>query len=349
MSELRPTPQPTPQPSQPPTPQLARTPTIGTVRMFTGWTIFFMVILRIFIGWHFFIEGVYKICLPDWRATSYLVASAGPAREMFRSLVKDVDGRQALALDEPGILKGTEFTGEKAQALKSELTKRLQARLDAMFNDTVKFYRLDPNQTNLAKNLLSLQQLKLAQILEDRNLAAQVWDYKILLDEIAAQEQIAETAFERQRLQDMYVRKARAKADLLDKVEKPIRDLPGAIYKAPGLLTRAQLEKGYIRVDVSPTRWIDIANILGLTIVGVCLILGLFTRLACLGAAGLLAMYYMAMPPLPGLPEGPTEGHYLIINKNLIELVTVLMLATTRIGRWGGLDAIIARRAKPAV
>jgi len=191
---------------------------------------------------------------------------------------------------------------------------------------------------------------------ENKDFIAQVWDYGVLLNEIAAQEaKPKKSTFEVQRQQAMYMSKAEKKATLINTAYKHINDLPVLVYKSAGpdkegLLTEAQLAKGFMKTDVSPTWFIDWSNMIALTAVGVCLILGLFTRLACLGAAGLLAMYYCAMPALPGLPESPAlEGHYLIVNKNLIELVTVLMLATTRVGRWGGLDGLIARKAKPAL
>ena len=38
-----------------------------------------------------------------------------------------------------------------------------------------------------------------------------------------------------------------------------------------------------------------------------------------------------------------SEGHYLIVNKNLIEFLALMMFATSRIGRWGGLDAYVSR------
>ncbi len=365
MAQLRPTSPSSQQPPQAPLPkpQLAGPSTIATVRMFTGWTIVFLVVLRICIGWHFFIEGVYKLCEPDWRATGYLVASAGPMRETFRSMVKDVDGREALALDKPEFANGGELTGEKAQAFKAALSERLKSRLDTMLDDIVKYYGLSPDQQNTARNLSAGQQLKLMQLCEgldpkaeNKDFVAQVWDYGVLLNEITAQEaKRAKSTFEVQRLQEMYKSKAEKKGKLIATAYKHINDLPVLVYKSvgenkKGLLTEAQLAKGFMKTDVSPTKWIDWSNMIALTAVGVCLILGLFTRLACLGAAGLLAMYYCAMPALPGLPESPAlEGHYLIVNKNLIELVTVLMLATTRVGRWGGLDGLIARKARPAI
>ena len=77
-------------------------------------------------------------------------------------------------------------------------------------------------------------------------------------------------------------------------------------------------------------------------VIGGCLLLGLFPRMACVLGAMLLLSFYLAMPPLPGSPENPkAEGHYLVINKNIVELLALLTLATTASGRWFGLDRCI--------
>jgi uncharacterized membrane protein YphA (DoxX/SURF4 family) len=80
----------------------------------------------------------------------------------------------------------------------------------------------------------------------------------------------------------------------------------------------------------------------GLTIVGACLIVGLFSRTACVLAAAFLLGTYLMFPPFPWLPSPPNnEGYYLFVNKNLIEMLALLALATTTSGRWFGLDALI--------
>ena len=88
--------------------------------------------------------------------------------------------------------------------------------------------------------------------------------------------------------------------------------------------------------------WSDAVVKYGLVIVGGCLLAGLITRTACLAGAGFLLMFFLAMPPLPGWPENPrAEGHYLYINKNIIEMFALLALATMRTGRWAGVDGLL--------
>src|SRR5205085_11866432 len=90
---------------------------------------------------------------------------------------------------------------------------------------------------------------------------------------------------------------------------------------------------------------------------GLCLLLGLLTRPSAVLGALFLLMLYLAMPPFPWLPENThVEGHYLFINKNLIEMLALLVLATVPSGRWFGLDGLLqflnpwrwrARRPEP--
>ncbi len=97
----------------------------------------------------------------------------------------------------------------------------------------------------------------------------------------------------------------------------------------------------------------DLITMWGLAIVGVLLILGLFTRLASLGGIVFILLFYFANPPFVGYFYSlPTEGSYLIINKNLVELSALLVILVTGSGRFAGLDRIVhgffARRPRPA-
>jgi uncharacterized membrane protein YphA (DoxX/SURF4 family) len=86
---------------------------------------------------------------------------------------------------------------------------------------------------------------------------------------------------------------------------------------------------------------IDTANAYGLTLIGLALILGLFTRLASWSGVLMLLMYYFAYPPFGGYNYGAiTEGSYLIVNKNLVELFALILLALTQSGQFFGLDKL---------
>jgi uncharacterized membrane protein YphA (DoxX/SURF4 family) len=103
-------------------------------------------------------------------------------------------------------------------------------------------------------------------------------------------------------------------------------------------------KKGYLGLSQTPQQQLDWLTRWGLTVVGAMLMLGLFTRMACLGAAGFLIMTFLLHPAFPWLPASPmNEGTYVFVNKNVIELLALLALATTASGKWLGLDALISR------
>ena len=86
----------------------------------------------------------------------------------------------------------------------------------------------------------------------------------------------------------------------------------------------------------------DLVTMWGLTIVGVLLILGLFTRLASLGGIAFILLFYFATPPFVGYFYAiPTEGSYLIVNKNLVEVCALVAILLTGSGRFAGLDRIV--------
>jgi len=88
--------------------------------------------------------------------------------------------------------------------------------------------------------------------------------------------------------------------------------------------------------------WTNWSVALGLTLAGVGLLLGLLTRPSCFIGAVLLLMFYLASPALPWVPENlKSEGHYLYINKNIIEMLALLSLMFLPTGRWLGLDGLL--------
>jgi thiosulfate dehydrogenase [quinone] large subunit len=90
---------------------------------------------------------------------------------------------------------------------------------------------------------------------------------------------------------------------------------------------------------------VDFLNEWGLMAIGAGLIAGCFTLVATISGIVLLLLYYVAMPPWVGLTYTiPTEGSYLIVNKNLIEMAALLVLALFPTGNIVGLDVFIFRK-----
>jgi thiosulfate dehydrogenase [quinone] large subunit len=107
---------------------------------------------------------------------------------------------------------------------------------------------------------------------------------------------------------------------------------------------------GYLRGATGPfatafqalgnSPWIgtlDVAIAVALVLVGVALMLGVFTRTAGSVALVLLLLFYVSSIPTSGLPEPRSEGAYLLVNKNLIEAAAVLVVMVfhaPRRARW---------------
>lgn len=87
---------------------------------------------------------------------------------------------------------------------------------------------------------------------------------------------------------------------------------------------------------------INILNQWGLVLIGLALIIGLFSRFAALGGIAMLTLFYLSHPPLIGVDYlMPNEGSYLIVNKNLIELASLVVIYLFPTSRIIGLDRLI--------
>ncbi len=98
----------------------------------------------------------------------------------------------------------------------------------------------------------------------------------------------------------------------------------------------------FLRVAENPTLLsiADQATMWGLTILGVLLMVGLFTRFAAVMGVGLLLMIYLAIPPLDytGFVFSTSQGSELYVDKTLIELLALIVVGSFDTGRIIGLD-----------
>lgn len=91
---------------------------------------------------------------------------------------------------------------------------------------------------------------------------------------------------------------------------------------------------------------IDFLNVWGLILIGAALILGLFTRAAIYGGIALLTLYYLSHPALLNASYAiPSEGSYMFVNKNLIELITLVALLLFPTWKEIGIDRFIFKKS----
>ena len=92
----------------------------------------------------------------------------------------------------------------------------------------------------------------------------------------------------------------------------------------------------------------DFLNVWGLILIGAGLIAGLFTRVAAMAGMVLLGFYYLSHPAIIGASYAiPSEGSYLWVNKNLIELLTLWVITLFPTWKVIGLDRLVFSKQQP--
>ena len=125
-----------------------------------------------------------------------------------------------------------------------------------------------------------------------------------------------------------------------------VAKLTNAYWTSAGYLEGSQgfLSDLFLDLAANPSTLVvvDLLNVWGLILVGLGLMLGALTRTATVFGIVMLALYYLAAPPWPGLVYSlPAEGSYLIINKNIIELCALFVTLLFPSGHIIGLDRLV--------
>lgn len=317
-------------------------------------TVLALVLLRLTIGWHFLYQGIAKLEDPDFSSAAFLGQAKGPLGDYYRSLVDDWDGRQTLG---------------------PEGRKQFVARLDDYLKRFSEAYRPSAEQQAAAQQLAAARKAQTEQILAENE-----DDFNTYLSELdrldrakqspsgvttappPAEKPAAEKAadggangrlvsptwnyppFQQQRIwkkQTELQSQLKGWRDELDHIYQQFRD------DLDALLDRDQRERvgGVPAAETAETKIARVDRMVsyGVTAIGLLLMVGLFTRLASLAGALFLLSIVLAQPDWPGLfpVPHPAVGHSLFVNKEFVEMMALFALATTRVGRWGGLDFFI--------
>ena len=89
---------------------------------------------------------------------------------------------------------------------------------------------------------------------------------------------------------------------------------------------------------------VDWINLIGLTFVGLALIFGLFERIGAAVGMSLLFLYWLSNPPFVSNDFNViNEGHYLVINKNIVELIALFVLLLFPTGKQLGIPVLFKK------
>ena len=84
---------------------------------------------------------------------------------------------------------------------------------------------------------------------------------------------------------------------------------------------------------------------IGLIVIGLSLLLGFFSRWGAIAGMVLLGMFYLAHPSFPGSASANTaDGHYLIVNKTLIEFAAMWVILMFPTSQYVGLDSYLGKK-----
>jgi uncharacterized membrane protein YphA (DoxX/SURF4 family) len=333
-------------------------------------TIVFLVLLRLAIGWHFLFEGLQKVrstavgptaTSRPFSSAGYFREAPGPAGTLYRWGLGDPDDEALGRLTVQPIPPDEDSTSYKPRLRTPPL---LRKQWHDYVDRFIRHYGLDERQRKAAEGKLAQAEDSVVAWLTDprstrevtkkypsgefkrqETLPERIADYRARVEEVRDLQKSKLPAFgkdvEGARLRLVKAEAARMRADLLKDLgtqtaalEKALEDIPNADQK----------ERGPVGPDgvSNAQRYLDWLTCWGLTAIGACLLAGLFTRLNCVLAAGFLLVTYLAIPALPWLPAPlQSEGNYLFVNKNVVEMLALCVLATTASGRWFGLDAIL--------
>jgi uncharacterized membrane protein YphA (DoxX/SURF4 family) len=310
-------------------------------------TVVTLVLLRIAIGWHYLYEGIWKLTNPDFSSEPFLLQAKGPFAGLFYAMVPDVDGRTRLRVDPDAEKHG----GRPAISGEAYLLA-----WKAYKDRAAGYYRFSPEQNQKAEELLNRYERALRQYLDENTPAIRGYFISLEHFERAKRDRSNWAYHQKERLWQEQQKLRAEVGQWLKDLDKLGHDFQLALWE---LLTPEQKSKGFLRGPIHTAEMlpiplpfvttrmqlIDFAVSWGLTAIGICLMLGLCTRLAALGGAAFLVFVLMVQPPWPTIypPAPEVVGHALLVDKNFVELVGLLVLAAAGAGQWAGLDVFIYR------
>ncbi|MBW3598435.1 MAG: hypothetical protein KY475_14335 [Planctomycetes bacterium] len=306
--------------------------------------------MRLAVGWHFYKQGVEKFKTRGWSSAGFLAQAKGPLGSWFRSFAAPLPDPQRLS--EEGVIEvwsvfreeattGYQYESPRFLAPLERELEHAQTQLEAA--ETEEDRREAQEAVRIAEERLSMFQRQAEEADEafrrrqaqaehffrshradiDAYLRELAW-----LDSMKSDAKTGAAPFHQERIATREA-EVRAKArELMAGIEQLDESLARDYYK---VATPQQRQVGVLQVGRGAS-WVDPVVKWVILLVGVCLILGLFTRPAAV-AGGLFLASVLAASGWPFWSGGNEETY-----KVAVELFAILTLAAVGAGRFAGLD-----------
>ncbi len=306
-----------------------------------------LVLLRVVTGWHFFSEGLQKIdrdpATGEYRITfsaaAFLSAAKGPFADYFQSMAPNGHDWQTLLAvphqNKMGSPEDAKTASERdpARAWADHIAEAWQSILD----QATAIPGLAEAQVQQAKAAFARRKKELLDYLASEKAAIAKYQHELWrLENWRAKPEAADLPFEKERITKKASEtssQARAWAAGVAELEATyladLREILSPEQRAETATTSA-VENATTGTREAKLQRVNLAATVLTIGVGICLLLGLFTRLAAVAGALFLLSVIATQPPWLSTAE-PT--YY-----QSVELAGLLVLAATGTGRWLGLD-----------
>jgi uncharacterized membrane protein YphA (DoxX/SURF4 family) len=269
-----------------------------------------LVLLRLTIGWHFYGEGLEKYQSGKFDAAPFFANAKGPFAEHYRALVWDWDGRLRLDRDltltwwdgyRDGIAAHYGFDERQSKAAKSNF-ENARDQYD---------WVLEQHKNNLEEFKFGRDRLK-------------------DLDSSTVYDGVSSLSGQRETVRKEWLQKAAPALKEIDQIWINYENAQNSVATRKQMSEHPAFRIGQPRVARMDTSIINQIVPYFDMAVGICLLLGLFTPVAALAAAGFLGSVFLSQYPPT---TGPSSSMY-----QLVECMACLVLAGTGAGRFAGLD-----------
>ena len=285
-------------------------------------TVMALVVLRLVVGWHFFSEGSQHLADLRWSSEGFLRAAKGPFAAYFQAPLP------AAGFGFDDTLHVSTTTSADASDVIDAWRDRVIAGLKSAEAHFVEIYKPTADQQTELKEIFERRQAQflswLTDTREDLNDHIHQWQRVVWAQKLPT---AADVPFQKKRIAEAQAKLKGQSGPWTTHVRGIER---GLLEEFDAQLTPEQRAAGLAVAPRTSLEKIDRFMAYGITVVGGCLIVGLLARLAAFAGALFLLSVVLAQPPwlsdsLPTYPQ-------------LLEMLTLVTLATVPVGRWGGLD-----------